>query len=150
MFEWRKKINWKKVIVAAIAYTIIASVIRQVEVFVTLDYYTNPDYFGLWSKVMMPGKGAPPPGFVVYSLLFAFYGGVVLATLYDLIKSFLAKGFWQRVLSFTDVVVGLILVLFYMPVYLLFNIPFGLLVSWFISGVIIIFVSSIVFAKLLD
>jgi hypothetical protein len=144
-----EKINWNKVILAAVIYTIIATFIHQVEVFLTIDYYMMPQYFGAWSKVMMPKAGPPPMEFYLMSLAFTFITGVVLAGFYEIVKEQLPKSKWERTVCFTKTVILLSLVFFTLPVYLLVNFPVILLIDWFISGALIIFLSSIIFIKVL-
>lgn len=134
---------------AAAVYTIVAFVVHQIEVMLTMNYYLMPEYFGVWSKVMMPGAGPPPASFMVYSLVFTYIAGVVVGALYDFIKDLLPKKFWPRVLNFTDLVISLMIVFFTLPVYLLFNVPFGLSVGWLASSLMIVFLGSAVFVKMI-
>lgn len=144
-----KKISWGKVLVAGLVFMVIAFVVRQIEAILTMSYYTDPTYFGVWSKVMMPKAGPPPLSFMVVSLLFSYLTGVTVAVFYDLIKDLLPKKFWPRVLNFTDLTVSLMIVFFTLPVYLLINLPFMLLVWWLGSSIVIVFLSAIAFAKML-
>lgn len=146
---WMKKIQWKKALLAGVVYVIIATVVRQIEAILTMSYYTEPQYFGVWSKLMMPKSGPPPASFMVWSLLFSYITGVTLAAGYDFIKDLLPKKFWTRVLNFTDLVICLMIVFFSLPVYLLLNLPMGLLLSWLVSGFIIVFSATAVFVKML-
>ncbi|MCL5438633.1 MAG: hypothetical protein M1268_01445 [Patescibacteria group bacterium] len=149
MSIWLKRNRWDKVFIAAILYTVIAMLARQVEAILTIDYYKMPDYFGVWSKTMMPNAGPPPASFLGISLLFTFIGGLVLAIFYNYIKGLLPEKLLKRAFSYTEIVVVLILVLSYFPMYMLFNLPFTLLVIWFITTFVVIFLGSIVFVKLL-
>ena len=63
-------ISWK-ILVFAIVMTIVAQVVHIVESMLTLGYYMDPAYFGVWSKIMMPGPGPPPAGFYYCSVIFA-------------------------------------------------------------------------------
>ena len=146
---WMKKIRWKKALLAGVVYVVIATVVRQIEAILTMSYYTEPQYFGVWSKLMMPKAGPPPASFMIWSLLFSYITGVTLAAAYDFIKDLLPKKFWTRVLNFTDLVICLMIVFFSLPVYLLLNVPMGLLLVWLISGFIIVFLGTTVFVKML-
>lgn len=147
-YVWIRKTNLKKVLLAGLLFLVISFLIRQVEVVFTMKYYLMPEYFGLWSKLMMPGAGPPPPEFMFLSMIFTFLTGAALAAIYDFIKDILPKKYWQRVVTFTDMTGGLYLVFSIFTMYLLFNIPLGLLVSWFISGFLSILLGTAVFAKL--
>ncbi len=149
MFDCCKKINWGKVFLAGLAYTAIAFVLRQLETMLTMNYYKMPEYFGVWSKLMMPGAGAPPMSFFAVSLLFSFVTGVVLAAFYDLIKGLLSDGCCRKGLCFAGIIVCLSLVFFTLPAYLLFNLPCGLLTAWFVSSAAILYFASLTFARIL-
>lgn len=149
MFEHLQKIHWKKVLIAGVVFLVIATITRQIEVFLTMDFYKDPQFFGVWSRLMMPANGPPPLQFILYSFLFTYLTGITLAFLYDFIKGNLSKKFWLKVGSFTDITVGLSFVFFTLPSFLLFNIPLILLIYWLISTTVIIFLSTIFFVKYL-
>jgi hypothetical protein len=79
MTFWIKESSWKRVFLSGLIISVISFVVRQVEAVLTLKYYMMPQYFGVWSKVMMPAAGPPPASFVVTSLVFTLVTGVSLA-----------------------------------------------------------------------
>lgn len=149
MCDCLKKIQWKKVIAAGFVYTIVALVVRQIEAVLTMNYYKMPDYFGVWSKVMMPEAGPPPMSFFLTSLLFSFITGVVLAAFYDFVKGLLPQDKWQKIFNFTCTVFVLSFVFFSLPVYLLINLPVGLMLWWLLSTIVIFFLTAIIFVKII-
>jgi hypothetical protein len=151
-------VRWKKVVLGGFISLVIAIVIRQIEAMLTMDYYKMPELFGVWSKLMMPETGLPgtemvqgPPGaeFFLVSILSAFLSGVTLAALYEIIKDKLETGTWKRALNFTCFTVWLGIIFFTLPTILLINLPLELLGIWLISTAIILFLSSLVFGKIL-
>lgn len=149
MVNCLEKIRWGKVLIAGFIFLIITTIIRQIEVVFTMDYYKIPEYFGVWSKLMMPSAGPPPVSFLVTSLFFSLATGVVLAAFYDFVKNLLPKEKWPRIICFWEIVIGLSFVFFTLPTYLLFNLPLILLVWWFISSAVIFFLTAVVFANIL-
>lgn len=147
--ECIKKIRWGKVIWAGLVFLVIGFVVRQVEAVLTMNYYLMPEYFGVWSKVMMPSVGPPPASFMIISAIFIFLTGVVLAGFYDFIKELLPKKPGERVVCFMVTMISLLVVFFTLPVYLMFNVPVGLLVSWFLSTLVVLGGASVVFGKIL-
>jgi len=127
----------------------IGFVVHQIESILTMRYYLMPEYFSVWSRVMMTKAGPPPLSFFLLSLLFTFLTGFAFSYIYLQIKDSLPKGYWKRAFHYADIMAGVYLVTFLFPVYLLFNVPFGLLVSWGISGFIVACIGSIVFVKVL-
>lgn len=146
---WLKKILWKKVLLCASIYTVVTVILRQIEAIFTMKYYTDPAYSGLWSKVMMPTAGPPPLTFFITSIIFTFVSGVSLAVVYYYLRDLLPKKTWPRILFFADLLVGMSFIFSTLPMYLMFNVPVVLLVSWFISGFIILVSASYIFVKIL-
>lgn len=149
MITWIKEIRWGKAMLSALIYTVLATIVHQVEALLTMRYYLMPEYFGVWSRLMMPTNGPPPPEFFVTSLVFTFCSGLSLCIIYYYIRHMLPKDQKKRMLMFADLMIGTSFIFFTLPSYLLFNLPPGLLVSWFVSSFIILVSASAVMVKLL-
>lgn len=149
MIAWIKNISAGKLILTGVVYTIIATVIHQAEALLTMGYYLKPEFFGLWSRLMMPRQGPPPSSFFITSAVFTFITGVSLGLVYYYIKEMLPKDFKKRVFLFADLMIGASFIFFTLPVYLLFNVPLGLLISWFVSSFAILISISYFFVKYL-
>lgn len=146
--KWISMIHWGKVLLIGLLYTIISTVVRQLEIIWTMKYYTQPQYFGVWSKLMMPSAGPPPFEFMVTSMILTFASGMALAIIYYYLKDYLPKGFWHRATFFADVLVSTSFIFFTLPVYLLFNVPVALLGWWFVSTFVVLFLTSILIVKI--
>ena len=149
MYHWLGNIRWNKVLVASVIFTIISFLIHQLETVLTLKYYLMPEYFSIWSRLMMPQTGPPPISFMLTSILFSFLTGFVLAGFYDLIKDRLPVRRIYRIISFGDITFSLALVFFTLPTLLLFNLPFGLLFIWLVSTYLILIIAGAVFTRIL-
>ena len=147
--NWIKKINWPKVIYCGLIYTVVATVIHQVEAIFTMNYYTMPEFFGVWSKLMMPSAGPPPASFMITSVILTFVSGISLAIVYYYLRDILPKDTKRRVLFFADLLIALSFVFFTLPAYLLFNLPLALLISWFFSSFVILCAASFTFVKII-
>lgn len=134
---------------AGFLFLIISFVIRNIEAVLTMKYYLMPAYFPVWSKLMMPSAGPPPAIFTIVSVLFSLFTGLVLAMTYAMIKDLLPAKFWGHVLCFASWLFVLSFVFFTLPVYLMINLPVGLLVSWLISSAVIFFLGSMIFVKII-
>jgi len=64
-------------------------------------------------------------------------------------QKLLGKSYWAKVWSFTVAFAVLSLVFSYLPMYLLINLPLVLLAVWFLTGVLTVFLGTLVFAKLI-
>jgi hypothetical protein len=147
MTFWVKELSWRKIFIASLLFMAIAFAIRQIEAMLTMSYYKMPELFGVWSKLMMPKAGPPPASFLITSLVFTFATGICLSLIYYYLKDHLPKERHKRVFYFADLMIGTSFVFFTLPVYLMFNVPSGLLISWFISSFVILTLTSWILVK---
>ncbi len=108
-----------------------------------------PEYSGVWSKLIMPHAGQPSLQFIALSLLFGLIVGMFLACVYVALQDVLPKPTGSRSFSLAGLLIGFELVLYILPVYLLFNVPGALLLSWTISYSVIFILASILFVRML-
>ncbi len=144
-----KKLHWKKVFVAGFWYLVVATVLQQIEVAFTMNYYKDPAYFGVWSKLMMPTAGPPPVVFFIISLVFTYATGCTLAAVFEFMSPLFGKNFWGKVVGFTDIMVGLTIVFSLFPMFLLINVPLGLLAWWLVTSWGTMLITSMTFAKVM-
>jgi uncharacterized membrane protein YeaQ/YmgE (transglycosylase-associated protein family) len=138
-----------KIIVAGIVFAIIAQIIHTVESMATMNFYQDPAYFAVWSKIMMPTAGPPPTEFYIYSIIFGIIAGIIYAMIYSMInKSIPGKTITNKGLYF-----GFLLFLVGIPwsltMYLLINLPPLLLVAWSITSLVIDLIFGVIAAKLM-
>jgi len=138
-----------KVIIAGIVFAIIAQVIHTVESMATMSFYTNPEYFAVWSKIMMPGEGPPPTEFYIYSIIFSIITGIIYAVIYAMIK----KSIPGKTVNNQGLYFGFLLFLVGIPwsltMYLLINLPSLLVVYWSITSLIIDLIFGVIIARLI-
>ena len=96
MAFWIKKISWGKVILTAAIFTAISYVIHMIEAFLTIKYYMMPEYFGVWSKLMMPTAGPPPIEFTIISAVLSFVSGLLFALVYAVVKGSVPGKGWKN------------------------------------------------------
>jgi hypothetical protein len=120
----------------------------MIEAILTVKYYIMPQYFGLWSKLMMPKAGPPPVEFTITSIVFAFVTGISIGLIYYYLRDHLPPLGFKRVFYFADILVATTFLFFTLPSYLMFNVPVGILVSWFISAFIILTAGSWILVKI--
>lgn len=149
MTFWIKELKWKKILLSGAIFAVVSFIVHEIEAVLTMKYYFNPAYFGVWSKVMMPTAGPPPPSFMITSLVFSLISGISIALIYSYLKDHLPTETKKRFFYFADLMIGASFVFFTLPVYLMFNVPAGLLVSWFISSFVILTSSSWMLVKIL-
>lgn len=129
--------------------TIVAQIIHMVGAGFGMNYYTDPNYFPVWSKIMMPSSGPPPASFLYWSIGIGIITWALFTWVYTILKNsipgsgYLQKGVMYGILVF--LVSGLSGSL---PLFLLINLPLGLIVLWGIEGFIILGINGIITAKL--
>ena len=148
MTFWITKIAWGKLLLSALIFTVISYVVHIIEAMLTIKYYMMPQYFGLWSKLMMPSSGPPPAAFTITSIVFAFVTGISVGLIYYYLRDHLPPVGFKRVFYFADILIATTFLFFTLPSYLMFNVPVGILVSWFISAFIILTAGSLVLVKI--
>jgi hypothetical protein len=143
-------VRWKEIALVAVAMTIIAEAVHTLESILTLGYYMDPAYFGVWSKLMMPAAGPPPAQFHIYSIVFAFVSWVIFGFVYDKLggglkrKSSMMNGFEFGIIIF--LVAGIPTVL---TMYLLINLPSGLLAVWTFVQLVLYLVGGLLSGRLI-
>lgn len=149
MAFWIKKISWGKLLLTSVIFTVISFVIHQIEALLTIKYYLMPQYLGVWSKLMMPSAGPPPPAFMITSLILTFVTGISVTLIYYYLRDHLPPIGFKRAFYFADLLIATSFVFSTLPMYLMFNVPVGLLVSWFVSNFVILTVGAWVMVKII-
>ncbi|MFZ5365645.1 MAG: hypothetical protein ACOZBH_05640 [Patescibacteria group bacterium] len=130
------KTFWKIVLAIVIAL-VLAQVLHMVEAQLTMNYYMDEAYFGVWSKIMMPEAGPPPAGFYYYSIGFSLVGWIFFVLVYYILGSAIygskaVKGLWYGLFMFlVGGVPGFLMLL------LLINLPIALVLWWMFFSLII-------------
>lgn len=144
-----KKRKGLRIIMAAVLYAIIAQIIYSLCAVIGMKYYTDPKYFSVWSKLMMPEPGPPPASFMGYSILFGLITAVLIVIVYNIIK----KGIPGKTAVKKGLMYGLILFLAAgipasLAMKLLINLPCGLVSLWTVESLVIYLLGGMVIAKL--
>jgi hypothetical protein len=142
--------DWKGIIVVAVVVAIVAETIHTLESVATLGYYLDPAYFGVWSKIMMPTAGPPPAEFYYYSALFALVSWGIFGFVYDRLGGAIrgTQGF-RRGLKFGALIFLAAGIPTALTMYLLINLPSGLLAVWTFDQLILYLIGGVVAAKLI-
>ncbi|MEW6295364.1 MAG: hypothetical protein AB1467_03670 [Candidatus Diapherotrites archaeon] len=141
--------DYKQIIIAAIIFTVIGYIIHILGAMASMSYYLDPNYFAVWSKIMMPAAGPPPAEFTYYSIAFGFIAALLYAIVYSEIKKAVpGKDATEKGLNY-----GLILFLVAaipssLSMILLINLPAMLVVEWAIESLIIFLLGGMTIAKI--
>ena len=105
----------------------------------TLLIYTNfadQRYFDVWSKIMMP-----PTGFPITVFISVIFYSLIFSLIISLVYRFTKRSFSTKSQLFSGLLFGLTLffitfVPMYSQIYLIFNIPVVILLTWTVSGLL--------------
>jgi hypothetical protein len=142
MIAWIRKIHWGRIGIVAVIYTIVATIMRQLEILVLSQYFANSSPVLSWIGRMKSLVGTPITDLLITSLVATFLTGVSLSLIYCYLKEYLPKKKLQRIFFFADVLVAALFVFFIIPSYVVFGVPVVILGSWFISGFIVLLITS--------
>jgi hypothetical protein len=138
-----------RVMVSALLFMLVAQAVHTLEAMLTMGYYTDERYAAVWSRIMMPEPGPPPASFYIYSLVFNFIAGLMFAFVYAVVGPSIpggktaAKGLMYGLLIF--LVAG---VPGYLSLFLLINLPVGLIRAWTASGLVVYLIAGMVTASI--
>ena len=141
--------NYLRILITAVILAIIAQIIHTIEAMLTMKYYMMEQLFPVWSKVMMPQAGPPPPSFMYLSLAFGVLTAIIFVVLFITLKNavpgkgWLGKGLAWGLITFLLADLSGMLML-----YLLINLPKRLILAWAISGLVIKLISGPVTAAI--
>ena len=139
----------KQILYSGIAYTIIAFVINEVEAMFTMSYYTNPAYYGIWSKLMMSSAGPPTLTFFIVSILFSLISGIIFAWFYSMVSESIPGKGTRRGLNYGLALFVVVGIPFTLTIYLLLAVPTMLLIYWAIASLIVYILSGFTFSKIM-
>jgi len=144
-----KKGSIVRVIGAGIVFAAMSQIIHSLGAILTMDFYTDPNYFQVWSKIMMPGKGPPPTYFFYYSVVFGIITGILLALVYVILHEGVpGKGFKKGIaygllIFFVSGITGSL------SMYLLINLPSVLIAYWAMENLFVLLIGGVAFQRLL-
>jgi hypothetical protein len=144
-------INWGKLVLASVFFTIVSQIVHTLSAMASMNFYLDPAYFAVWSKIMMPVPGAPPLEFIYLSMAFAFISALIYAGVYNYIrfsvpgKNWLQKGVNYGVMLFyiTQIPSALTLLL-------LINVPWALVGVWAAENLVVLVVGGAIIGKLIQ
>lgn len=132
---------------AGLLFAFLSQIIHTLGSWLTMSYYTNDDYFAVWSKLMMPTAGPPPASFYLYSILFGIVGGILVAMVYGVVKNSIpGKTVAKKGLNYGLLVFLVGGVSGFLMLLLLINLPAALLLWWAFESLIVYLIGGMIIA----
>jgi len=144
------RLNAFRIFWAGVLFAVLAQIVHTIGAYLSMSYYTMPQYFPVWSKIMMPTAGPPPTSFMLYSLLFGLISGILIALVYGVVKNSVPgntaakKGLNYGLLLF--LVAG---IPGYLSMLLLINLPAMLLLFWAFEMLIVDLIGCMIVARIM-
>jgi len=143
------KLNLPRLIAVAILYAVIGEIVMTLGAMADMNYYMDSNYFSVWSKIMMPTAGPPPAEFYYMSIAFSIITGFFFGLVYNVIKNAVpGKGWKNKGLMYGFLVFLVAGIPTTMMLYLLINLPPGLLLSWMLQSLVVYLLMGLVTAKI--
>lgn len=136
----------KKFLLAAVGYTLLGQIIHILGAVLSMDYYTDPAYFQIWSKLMMPTAGPPPMEFTLVSLFVGFIMAVLIVYIYEMVKKSLPVK--SKIISYATILFSLGSLPGIMMTLLILNVPLGLGIEWLVEGLVINLLGTYIIVKI--
>ena len=133
----------KKIAISAFVFAIISQIVHTLGAFASMGYYTDPQYFGLWSRLMMPGPSPPGWEFYAASIAVALITGAIFTYIFEIMRPALManpkKNFNKVTPMKAGVKFGALIFLAVcftngMSAWLLYSFPLGLQCEWLVEG----------------
>ena len=140
--------KWKATLLASLIFAVMAQLVHGAGAYLTMSYYKDPGYFGVWSKLMMPKAGLPPPSFFAVALVFAFLTGLAYTLGYRWVSGAFGGGRLRSGIAFAFFVFLVGIIPSMLALVLLVNVPVGLVCAWAVENLVILLVGGVVIAVL--
>ncbi len=140
--------NIKKLLMASIAFLVISQILNQVFVFLTMKYYVDPTYFGVWSKVMMPGAGPPPMSFYIWGIVLSFIIAAIFVYFYEKFEMCIPGKGYRKGINYGAMLFLLVTVPSIFGMFLLINLPAALIFWWAIGDLVTYLLGGMAIAKI--
>jgi len=137
-----------KIILATFIFAILSQAVHSLGTFWEMEFYQDPQYFSVWSKLMMPKAGSPPLSFYGFSLLFSLINGFIFTLIYNLYFSKIPTTLLKK-----GIVFGIVAFLFwglgsFLETVLIINLPISLLFSWLVQSLAICLGGALIVARI--
>lgn len=143
--------DWRGIGLTGIVMMVVGQIVHTVESAVTIGYYMDPTYFGVWSRIMMPAAGPPPAAFYAYSIGFGLVSWAIFGYVYARLGRAVEKeAEGRRGLEFGVLIFLVAGIPGALTMYLLINLPAGLLASWILSQLILYLIGGAIAARLIN
>ena len=144
------KISWPRILAVAILYAIVGEIVMTLGAMADMSYYYDPGYFTVWSKLMMPAAGPPPAEFYYTGIAFQLVTGFLFGLVYRVIKGAVpGKGWKNKGLMYGFLIFLVAGIPTTTMLYLLINLPVGLLLSWMLQSLVVYLLMGLIAARIL-
>ena len=144
------KISWPRLLGVAILYIIVSEIVMTLGAMADMNYYMDPNYLAVWSKIMMPTAGPPPAEFYYYGITFQLVTGLLFGIVYAVIRGAVpGKGWKNKGLMYGFLVFLLAGIPTSLMLFMLINLPLGIILSWMLQSLVVYLLMGLLAARMI-
>ena len=127
-----------RILSASLAFLVISQLLHVVGLFITMDYYGQADYYGIWSPLLISASnlntGIP---FFYTNMVLGFIGAVLFVVVFTVLGRSLRGGAVESGMMFGLLVFLVAIVPDSFSVFMLLNVPLEIIIFWTLESFII-------------
>jgi hypothetical protein len=139
-----------RVLIAAIAFLIVAQVLQNIGSLISSSYYTHPDYQHLWNPIMLSASTA---GYGVYFFVTNVAFGFISALLFVIVYTVVGRGLnggAEKGMHFGLLVFLVAVVPYSLSMLMLLSIPDIIIVLWAFQSLVLYVVGGLIMGIILE
>ena len=129
----------------------VGQVVHNIGALLAMDYYTNPDYYQLWSPFMLElSNPSPDMEFFSASIGFGFIRAILFVAIYLMLGSNIQMKPAKRGLAFGILIFLVATVSYSLSMFLLLSLPSGIIVIWALENLAIYAIAGALIGRILS
>lgn len=126
-----KGYNKSRILIASFVFLIISQLLHIGGLMVSMDYYTHPNYYEVWSPLLISfGNINTGISFFYMSIIFGFIGAIIFVSIFAMLGSSIRGSAIRKGLTFGFVVFLIANVPGTLSMFLLLAIPIEIVILW--------------------
>ena len=133
----------KRILAATVIILFISQIVHNLSIIFSMSFYTNPEFFTIWSPAMMSlGNATPSMDFFYMSIGYTFISSLIFVLIYSVLGKSISGGRTRRGVLFGFMVFLIATIPYTFTTILILNLPSGLPILWAAENLIIYLVGG--------
>ena len=134
----------KPIIIGGILFAVASQIILMGEMIATMDIYMMPEYFPVWSKLMMPDMGPPPAIFYAISISVSIGLALLYSTIFHILRDGIPGTGVRKGLNYGILIFLLSSLPSMLGMWMLINLPVKFFIAGLVFGIIHYLIGGVV------